>query len=129
MIVDLVPQGVSSQAADTPDAVAVSDGALTLTYGDLDVRASRVADALRGVDAGPDTVIAICLERSIDFVVAALGVLRAGAAYLPWVLDSAAPEMRAKVLDVLPLPARILCRRVWEPRYRRTVPWGDPVSR
>src|SRR5436309_11856295 len=92
MIFDLVPQTVTSQASETPDALAVTDTALTLTYRELDRRAGRVADALRAFDVGPDTVVAICLDRSAAFVVAALGVLQAGAAYLP--LDPATPPER-----------------------------------
>ena len=92
MIFDLVPQAVASQAAETPDALAVTDATLTLTYRELDRRARRLAEALRGFDVGPDTVVAICLERSAAFVVAALGVLQAGAAYLP--LDPATPAER-----------------------------------
>ena len=92
MIFDLVPQTVTSQASETPDALAVTDTTLTLTYRELDRRAGRVADALRAFDVGHDTVVAICLDRSAAFVVAALGVLQAGAAYLP--LDPATPPER-----------------------------------
>jgi amino acid adenylation domain-containing protein len=92
MIFDLVPQTLASQASETPDALAVTDSTLTLTYRELDRRADRLADALRAFDVGPDTVVAICLDRSAAFVVAALGVLQAGAAYLP--LDPATPPER-----------------------------------
>ena len=92
MIFDLIPHAVASQATDTPDALAVSDASQTLTYRELDVRATRLADALRAFSVGPDSVVAICLERSAAFVVAALGVLKAGAAYLP--LDPATPRER-----------------------------------
>ena len=51
------------------------------------------------------------------------GGLRGGAEYLPWVLDGASPSMQANVLALLPPPARILYRRVWAPKYRRTAPW------
>ncbi len=47
------------------------------------------------------------------------GGIRGGAQYLPWVLDGASDEMTAKVLAVLPPPARVLYRRVWAPRYQR----------
>ena len=92
MILDLVPQAVASQAAVTPDVLAVADEKETLTYRELDRRAARLADALRAFEVGPDTVVAVCLDRSAAFVVAALGVLQAGAAYLP--LDPAAPPDR-----------------------------------
>ena len=56
------------------------------------------------------------------------GGLRAGAQYLPWVLDGASDDMRAGVLRLLPLPARVLCRRVWEPKYRRRSWWYNSVD-
>jgi iron-sulfur cluster repair protein YtfE (RIC family) len=46
------------------------------------------------------------------------GGTKAGAVYLPWVLDGAAEDTRAKVLKMLPGPARVLYRRIWEPKYR-----------
>jgi amino acid adenylation domain-containing protein len=92
MISDLVPQALASQTADSPDSLAVIDATLTLTYRELDRRAGLLADALRAFDVGPDTVVGICLDRSAAFVVAALGVLQAGAAYLP--LDPATPPER-----------------------------------
>jgi hypothetical protein len=49
----------------------------------------------------------------------AAGGIRGGAEYLPWVLDDASAEMTAKVLGLLPPPARLLYRRVWQPRYAR----------
>jgi Hemerythrin HHE cation binding domain len=54
--------------------------------------------------------------------------LRAGATYLPWVLDDASPAMQSKVLALLPPPVRVLYRRVWEPRYRRTGWWAGDAS-
>jgi amino acid adenylation domain-containing protein len=92
MISDFVSQAVASQAAETPDALAVADGTVALSYRELDNQAGRLAEALRGHGAEPDTLIAICLERSAAFVVAALAVLRAGAAYLP--IDPGAPRDR-----------------------------------
>jgi non-ribosomal peptide synthetase component F len=92
VIFDLVPQAVALQAAETPDAIAVTAATETLTYRELARRAGRLTDALRAFEVGPDMVVAICLERSAAFVVAALGVLQAGAAYLP--IDPAAPPDR-----------------------------------
>ncbi|WP_410643609.1 non-ribosomal peptide synthetase [Amycolatopsis sp. lyj-346] len=85
-------------AARTPDAVAVSDGDTTLTYGTLDVLSARLAGGLwaAGVRAGDR--VGLCLDRSADFVVAVLGVLKAGATYVP--VDPAHPAERlARVLD------------------------------
>ena len=54
----------------------------------------------------------------------AQGEIRAGARYLPWVLDGAPEQTRTAVLSILPSPARAQCRRVWEPKYRRSVHLG-----
>jgi hemerythrin-like domain-containing protein len=51
------------------------------------------------------------------------GGLRGGAQYLPWVLDGAPEATKAKVLRLLPPPARILYRRIWAPKYNRTARW------
>lgn len=51
------------------------------------------------------------------------GGLRGGAAYLPWVLDGATADLQQRVLALLPPPARVLYRRVWAPKYRRTSWW------
>ena len=81
-----------AQAKATPDDVALRAGDAEVTYADLATRAERLALALAARGAGPEGVVAILSERSIDMVVAILGALRAGAAYLP--LDSAYPRER-----------------------------------
>ncbi|PYM87397.1 MAG: hypothetical protein DME13_06210 [Candidatus Rokuibacteriota bacterium] len=118
VIFDLVPQAVAIQAAETPDAIAVTDATETLTYRELACRAGRLADALRAFEVGPDMVVAICLERSAAFVVAALGVLQAGAAYLP--IDPAAPPDRLEFMleDAAP---RVT---VTESRLATRLPYG-----
>ena len=79
--------------AQTPDAVAVvhPDGS-QLTYGELDERSARLASFLRAQGAGPETLVAIALERSASLVSTVVGVLRSGAAYVP--LDPANPPRR-----------------------------------
>ncbi len=76
-----------------PEAAALvgPDGA-QLTYADLDRRSSRLAGYLHSLGVGPEVAVAICLERSFDFVIAALAVWKAGGAYLP--LDPAWPTDR-----------------------------------
>jgi amino acid adenylation domain-containing protein len=71
------------QAANTPDAVAVICGGQGLSYGELSVRASRLAHYLRGLDVGPETRVALCLERSVEAIVGIFGILESGAAYVP----------------------------------------------
>src|SRR5262249_57113198 len=75
-----------------PDAVAVVFEEETLTYGELDLRANRLAHHLRALGVGPETVVGLCLARSLDMIVGLLGILKAGGAYLP--LDPDYPEAR-----------------------------------
>lgn len=80
------------QVAATPEATALVAGDLTLTYAELDRRAHRLADELRGRGVGPDSLVAICLPRGAAAAVAIVGVLKAAGAYVP--LDPAYPEGR-----------------------------------
>ena len=80
------------QTEKTPEAVAVVSDEGCLSYGELNRRANQLARYLRGLGAGPETMVGICLERSVEMVVGLLGVLKAGAAYLP--LDPTYPAER-----------------------------------
>jgi amino acid adenylation domain-containing protein len=91
-----VPALVAAHAARTPGAVAASDGSRRLTYRELDAASNGLARRLRASGVGPDQVVGVCLPRSVDLPVALLGVLKAGAAYLP--LDPAYPPARLRVL-------------------------------
>jgi amino acid adenylation domain-containing protein len=93
-----VHQLFEAHAASQPDAPALTFEGDTLTYAALNARANQLAHLLRARGAGPETLVAICLERSLDLIVAVLAVLKAGAAYLP--LDpSYPPERLAFMLD------------------------------
>ena len=83
---------IAEQAARSPGRVAVVFEEKELTYSELHDQALRVAAALRAADVGPGSLIAICFERSLEMVVAVLGVLYSGAAYLP--LDPGEPDAR-----------------------------------
>jgi len=71
------------QAAQTPHAVALIEGDQQLTYEQLNTRANQLAHELQAVGVGPDQLVGLCLERSVDMVVGLLAILKAGGAYLP----------------------------------------------
>src|SRR5262249_38065073 len=79
-------------ARATGSAVAVVSGDAFITYDELNRRANRLARRLRAVGVCQEALVALCIERSIEMVVATLGILKAGAAYLP--LDPAYPGDR-----------------------------------
>jgi amino acid adenylation domain-containing protein len=81
-----------THAAQTPEAIALVFGEEKLSYAQLNQRANRLARYLRELGVGPEVLVGICLERSIDMVVASLAVLKAGGAYLP--LDPGYPQER-----------------------------------
>jgi amino acid adenylation domain-containing protein len=87
-----VHEMVAEQAQRTPEATAVLCAGEELSYAQLEARANRLARALRGFGVGPDVIVAICAERSVEMVVAVLAVLKAGGAYAP--IDPAYPEDR-----------------------------------
>ncbi|MFB9441887.1 amino acid adenylation domain-containing protein [Dactylosporangium vinaceum] len=87
---------VERQAARTPDATAVLQGAERLTYAELDAAADRLARRLAAEGVGPGDFVALHLGRSVDTVVALLGVLKSGAAYAP--IDAGQPVERIRGL-------------------------------
>src|SRR3954471_20426556 len=72
-----------AQVERTPDAVAVVYAGEQLTYAELDRRANRLAHHLRRRGVGPEDRVALCMERSLELMVAFFGILKAGAAYVP----------------------------------------------
>jgi amino acid adenylation domain-containing protein len=94
------------QAATAPDAVAVAFADTALTYGELNARSNRLARYLRAVGVGPDTRVALCLERSAEMVVGLLAVLKAGGAYVP--LDPSYPPDRLSFMLQDSAPVAVL---------------------
>jgi amino acid adenylation domain-containing protein/non-ribosomal peptide synthase protein (TIGR01720 family) len=84
------------QVSRTPDGVAASFEDASLCYAELNTRANKLARVLRGLGAGPDVCVGICVERSLDTIVGLLGILKAGAAYVP--LDPAYPAERLSLM-------------------------------
>ncbi|MFK3979312.1 amino acid adenylation domain-containing protein [Micromonospora sp. NPDC050397] len=97
---------VSPYARTTPETLAVVCGGDSVTYRELDRRANRLARYLRGRGVGPDSLVGVCLEQSVELAVALLGVLRAGGAYLP--LDPEQPSARLRAMLADARPALIL---------------------
>ena len=81
-----------AQVERTPDAVAVVFEDRRLTYRELNRRANQVAHHLRGLGVGPETLVGLCVERSLETVEGLLGILKAGGAYVP--LDPEYPKER-----------------------------------
>ncbi|OLZ52699.1 non-ribosomal peptide synthetase [Amycolatopsis keratiniphila] len=109
---------VETQAARTPDAVALRFGAgRYVTYRELDDRASRLARLLRGRGVGPEVPVAVCLDHSAELPIALLAVLKAGGAYVP--LDPALPVHRLTAL-LARVPCPVLLAKRGGPLTGRT---------
>ncbi len=87
-----IHQLFEEQVERTPNAVAVVFEGQELTYRELNEQANRLAGHLRNLGVERETLVAICVERSLEMVVGLLGILKAGGAYVP--LDPAYPEQR-----------------------------------
>ena len=83
-----------AQAARDPEAIGLVHGDVSLTYGDLNARANRLAHHLRSLGVGAETRVALCFEPSVEMIVSILGVLKAGGAYVP--LDPEHPRDRTE---------------------------------
>src|SRR5439155_10335001 len=80
------------RVALTPEAIALEDGERQLTYRELNSRANQLAHALLRQGVGPEVLVGLCVERSVEMVVGLLGILKAGGAYVP--LDPTYPLKR-----------------------------------
>jgi glyine---[glycyl-carrier protein] ligase len=81
-----------TQAARTPDAIAIAEAKGTATYAEIDTRANRLAHSLVSLGVKRNDIVGICVDRSIEMIVGIIGILKAGAAYMP--LDPDAPASR-----------------------------------
>jgi len=82
----------SEQVRDAPERIALVEGERSMTYEDLDRQSNRLARHLIALGVGPEVVVGLCLERSLDLIVGLFAILKAGGAYLP--LDPEYPRKR-----------------------------------
>jgi pristinamycin I synthase-3/4 len=106
------------RAAAMPEAVALVQGNLSLTYGELSNRAGRLAGLLRSLGVGPEVRVGLLLDRSPDLIVGILGILQAGGAYVP--LDPEHPETRLRhIVEDSRMPVLVT-----RPELARSLPSG-----
>ncbi|MGF1602640.1 MAG: amino acid adenylation domain-containing protein [Thermosynechococcaceae cyanobacterium] len=91
-----IHQLFEAQVARTPDAIAIVFAEQQLTYEALNQRANQLAVRLQSRGVGPDVLVGLCVERSLDMVVGLFGILKAGGAYVP--LDPSYPEARLELV-------------------------------
>src|SRR6185437_8174761 len=105
-----LPELFGVQVARSPGAVAVCCGGVSLSYAELDERAGRLAGLLVSLGAGPERLVAVAMERSVDLVVVLLAVLKSGAGYLP--VDPEYPAERISYVLGDARPVLVACDRV-----------------
>jgi len=113
-----LPALFAAQVARTPAATAVVFEDQRLSYGELDAHANQLAHHLRALGVGPEVVVGLCVERSLEMLIALLGILKAGGAYLPldpdypaerlafMLEDAAAPVLVTHSTPLTQLPSR-----------------------
>ncbi|HSD64176.1 MAG TPA: amino acid adenylation domain-containing protein, partial [Ignavibacteriaceae bacterium] len=84
------------QVEKTPDSIAVIYGESKLTYMELNQKANQIANYLRDIGVVPETIVGLCMERSLEMVAGILGILKAGGAYLP--IDPEQPVERIRFI-------------------------------
>ncbi len=89
---------IEARVKEQPGAVAVVYEESSLTYGELNARANQLARHLRTLGVGPDVLVGLAAERSLEMVIGLLGILKAGGAYVP--LDPSYPQERLRQLVV-----------------------------
>ncbi|MEG3918020.1 amino acid adenylation domain-containing protein [Microcoleus sp. T3_A4] len=106
-----IHQLFEAQVEQTPDAVAVIFKEEYLTYRELNAKANQLAHHLQALGVKPETLVAICVERSLEMIVGLLGILKAGGAYVP--LDAAYPSERlAFMLEDSAVPVLLTQQRL-----------------
>ena len=124
----LLHKQFEAQVERTPDALALTCDDVSLTYGELNARANRIAHRLIELGVKPDTLVGLCLDRSNDLVIALLAILKAGGAYLP--IDLAYPADRlAFMLEDAQAPVLLTERKLQDrlPETRAQIVCVDDV--
>jgi mycobactin peptide synthetase MbtE len=114
---------LEAAASTRPDAVALASDAADLTYAELHRRANRLARWLIGQGFGPDDIIGLRMTTSIEFIVALLAVLKAGAAYLP--IDPAYPHERIEYLVADARPKTVVGRHEFDAAEKAAATMSD----
>ncbi len=91
-----IAQAFEEQAGRTPEAVALVSAGRSLNYRELDERSNQLARHLQKLGVGPETLVGICVERSLEMMVGLLAILKAGGAYVP--MDPGYPEQRIALM-------------------------------
>lgn len=91
-----IHQLFEAQVQRSPDSIAAIFAEQQITYHDLNARANQLARHLQTLGVGPDVLVGICVERSLEMIVAILAILKAGGAYIP--LDAAYPQQRLSLM-------------------------------
>ena len=99
---EFVPRRFDQRAAAAPGAVALVSNTLTLTYAELQRRANRLSHHLRSLGVGPNVLVGLFLDRSVEFVVGALSILKAGGAFVPLDPNVPAERLRSMFHDAQP---------------------------
>jgi non-ribosomal peptide synthetase component F len=99
------------QVERTPECAAIVFADQSLTYRELNSRSNQLAHHLRSLGVGPDVLVGLCVERSLDMVVALLAILKAGGAYVPLDPDFP-PERLAFMVEDTAMPVLLTQRRV-----------------
>ncbi|MDO8844058.1 non-ribosomal peptide synthetase [Methylicorpusculum sp.] len=107
----LIYQLFESQVEQTPEAVALLFENRSLTYLELNARSNQLAHHLQSLGVVSDTIVGLCVERSLEMVIGILGILKAGGAYLP--LDPDYPRDRLEFMLANAKPAVLLSQAKW----------------
>ena len=125
-----VPELIAELRDNYPQAIALSHGDQQMTYEELDRKAEQFARYLAHLGVVSSDTVAICMERSLDWIVAALGIMRAGAAYVP--LDSAWPDSRLRFAiensDATALVARTVLLEQLQTKVHGIDPFRDAAA-